>query len=83
MATFKGLLYVEHEGVGTKSEGPAYYLQTTKGDFLLNKKSTPWQPDYHLEFYSRRMVEVGGELAQETIKVENIREILAERIPPQ
>src|SRR5947208_2164189 len=50
MDTFKGLVYVKHGRVGTRSEGPDYYLQTTRGDFLLRyRQRNPWEPDYHLE----------------------------------
>ncbi len=57
MDTFKGLLYVKFGRVGSRSEGPDYYLQTKKGDYdLLYQKRNLWEPDYHLEFYCRRMV---------------------------
>jgi hypothetical protein len=82
MATFKGLLYVKHGRVGTRSEGPDYYLQTSNGDFLLHyKERNPWESDYHLEFYCRRMVEVGGEIREKTIRVEHIEDICEPLIP--
>ena len=28
MGTFKGLVYIKNGRIGTKSEGPDYYLQT-------------------------------------------------------
>jgi hypothetical protein len=35
MATFKGLVYIKHGRIGTKSEGPDYYLQTFNMEYLL------------------------------------------------
>lgn len=82
MDTFKGLVYVKHGRVGTKSEGPDYYLQTTHGDFLLRyEQRHPWQPDYHLEFFGHRMVAVSGTLDDKTITVKTIEEILAPLLP--
>jgi len=81
--TYKGLVYVKHGRVGSRSEGPDYFLQTSRGDFVLHLgKRQPWQPDYQLEFYSRRMVEVEGTLQPpQTIEVTSIREILSGQIP--
>ena len=63
MSTLKGLLYVKHHAVGSKSEGPAYVLQTQDGEYiLLYEQRHPWEPDYHLEFFSGNIVEVAGEL---------------------
>ena len=83
MTTFKGLLYVKHGRLGSRSEGPDYYLQTKKEDFVLEyKERNPWEPDYHLEFYGRRMVEVSGKIIRDRIiKVERIKEICESLIP--
>lgn len=82
LATFKGLVYVKHGRVGSRSEGPDYYLQTTRGDFLLRyHQRNLWEPDYHLEFFEHRMVAVTGTLDDTTITVDTIEEILASRLP--
>jgi hypothetical protein len=82
MDTFKGLVYVKHGRVGTRSEGPDYYLQTTRGDFLLRyRQRNPWEPDYHLEFFHHRMVSVSGALDNSTITVKAIEEITAPLLP--
>jgi hypothetical protein len=82
MDTFKGLVYVKHGRVGTRSEGPDYYLQTTRGDFLLRyHQRNLWEPDYHLEFFDHRMVAVSGALDGKTITVNTIEEILAPLLP--
>jgi len=82
MDTFKGLVYVKHGRIGTRSEGPDYYLQTTRGDFLLRyRERNPWERDYHLEFFDHRMVAVSGSLADKIITVKAIEEIQAPLLP--
>lgn len=82
--TYQGLLYVKHGRVGTRSEGPDYFLQTARGDYLLRHgERNPWEPDYQLEFFSRRMVAVTGALDEHVLSVESIQEILAPRLPTQ
>lgn len=82
MAIFRGLIYVKHGRVGSRSEGPDYHLQTAEGDYLLRWEDRfPWQPDYHLEHFCRRMVEVRGALADHVLQVETLHEILSPRIP--
>ena len=85
MATFKGVVYMKHGRVGSRSEGPDYYLQTKKKDFLLKyHERNLWEPDYKLEFFNRRMVEVEGELDGDgNIRVKNIHEIYEALIPEQ
>lgn len=86
MGTFKGLVYVKHGRVGTRSEGPDYYLQTAHRDLRLEYNPRYlWELDYQLEFYGRRMVEVSGELDESThvLRVEHIAEILSAMIPPE
>jgi len=83
MAKFRGLVYVKHGRVGSRSEGPDYYLQTYRGDLLLRMNDRhPWKPDYELEFYGRTMVEIEGtRTGRTTIQVQSIAPILAPRIP--
>jgi hypothetical protein len=83
MTNFRGLLYVKHGRVGTRSEGPDYYLQTWRGDLLVrDAERFPWQPDYRLEFFARRMVEIDGILEGDaTIRVERIAELQTTTLP--
>jgi hypothetical protein len=88
MATLKGLLYIKHGQVGTKSEGPEYFLQTRKRDFkLIYTERNPWEPDYNLEFYCRKMVEINGELSEggmpARVLVEKIKEIREPLLPSE
>ncbi len=46
METFEGLVYVKHGRIGTKSEGPDYYLQTWENEYLLKYGDRgPWELD--------------------------------------
>jgi hypothetical protein len=80
--TFRGLVYVKHGRLGTRSEGPDYYLQTAKEDLVLMYGDRHlWEPDYRLELFGRRMVEVQGTVDGRTLQVESIREILSPHLP--
>lgn len=84
METFEGLVYVKYGRIGSKSEGPDYYLQTWDREYLLKHGDRgPWELDYYLEFFCRKFVEVTGELEKETniIKVAMSKEICVENIP--
>jgi hypothetical protein len=83
MTTFKGLVYVKHGRVGSRSEAPDYYLQTKKKELILQHSDRElWKPDYKLEFFNRRMVEVEGEPAGDDIlRVKSIHEISDPLIP--
>jgi len=83
MTTLKGLLYVKHGLIGREDEGPDYYLQTMHGDFLLQYEDRPhWIPDYHLEYFCRRIVEVEGEvLPERKVQVKSIKQLFVPLIP--
>jgi hypothetical protein len=81
---FEGLVYVKYGRIGSKSEGPDYYLQTWDREFLLKYEDRgPWELDYYLEFFCRKFVEVTGEPDNETniMKVTTVKEICVEHIP--
>lgn len=65
-AAFEGLIYIKQGRIGSKSEGPDYYLQTIKEDFLLEYNDRDlWKPDYYIEFYNRKIVSVEGKIIRE------------------
>lgn len=85
MAIFKGIVYVKHGRIGTRSEGPDYYLQTRKMDYLLQfKPRQPFEPDYELEYFARKIVEIEGELGAGgmILKVNGIKQLHEGGIPP-
>lgn len=79
----KGLIFIKHGQVGTRSEGPEYYIQTRNADFLLKYDESRhlWDPDYRLEFFNRKMVEITGISKGDFVKVNSIHKICAELIP--
>jgi hypothetical protein len=82
MPVFKGLVFVKHGRVGTKNEGPDYFLQTRQGDVLLQyAERKPWETDSKLESYGRKMVQIEGESVDNILHVKSIVEILTPHIP--
>jgi hypothetical protein len=75
MSDYKGLVYMKHGRVGSRSEGPDYFLQTKTGEFRLNfSNRLPFEPDYHLAFYCGKIVLITGEAVNDEITVEHINE---------
>lgn len=83
MHSIRGLLFIKHGAVGTRSEGPLYFLQTEHKDVRLRfEKRHPWELDYVLEHHNRHIVEVSGENVDgETFQVKRIRRLVGKRIP--
>src|SRR5690349_21569268 len=80
--TFRGLVYVKIGRIGSRSEGPDYFLQTAKAELPLKyEKRNPWMPDYHLEFFNRRMVKVTGSFEDKIFVVKTIDEIVSPGLP--
>ena len=81
---FSGLVFVKQGRIGTKSEGPDYYLQTRTKEYVLNhEREFLYKPEYFLEFFCRKMVEVTGIQVGNEIKVSNIKEICQALIPSE
>jgi len=79
---YAGLVFIKHGRIGSKSEGPDYYLQAKSREYLLDRnREALFKPDYYLEFFCRKMVEVTGTLDKDTIQVISIREICDPLIP--
>ena len=68
MKSYKGLLFVKHESVGAKNEGPGYFLQTYDKDYHVEKKGLPWEHDGGLDKFVGKMVEVQAELSDGTVE---------------
>jgi hypothetical protein len=65
---YRGFIYQKHGRVGTKSEGPDYFLQSYYQDFLLaHKARKPWEADETLAQFCCKMVEIEGEIVEITI----------------
>lgn len=73
--TFEGFLYVKLGRLGSKTEGPDYWLQTTDREYLLvlHQRDDLSRPDFELEFYNRSAVRVEGELeGSDVVRVSGI-----------
>jgi len=82
VASFRGLLYIKHGRVGTKSEGPDYWLQTFNAEYLLRfHERELFRPDFELEFHNRHIVEVQGDLDDNAIRVSAISTLPLSYIP--
>lgn len=80
--SFQGLLYVKMGRIGSRSEGPDYFLQTAKAEIPLEYDERQlWMPDYHLEFFNRRMVKITGSFNDKIFAVKVIEEILSPNLP--
>jgi hypothetical protein len=82
MGLYKGLVFVKQGRIGTKSEGPDYFLQTKDHEYLLGRKTVQelFKHDYFLEYYCRKWIEIEGELVQNNLTVKTIRETCAGRM---
>jgi hypothetical protein len=60
MTTVKGLIFIKQGRIGTRSEGPDYYIQTKESEFPLARKTETnlFEPDYLLEYYCRKWVTI-------------------------
>lgn len=68
MALFDGYLFSKLALIGTKSEGPAYFLQQWDyREIRVEKKSFPWKPDPDLHQFLNKKVTISGEIGEEGI----------------
>jgi hypothetical protein len=73
-ATFNGFLYSKLQSLGTRSEGPAYFLQTFDGkDIAILKHTTMWQQDPALQRLIATKVTIDGDFEGGSIAYRKIR----------
>ncbi len=76
MKTIEGYLFPKLAAIGSKSEGPAYFLQTwDKKELTVEKKTHPWEEDAALHRFIARKVKIQGESAGGTIKYDSIMDL--------
>lgn len=76
MAQFDGYLFSKLALIGTRSEGPAYFLQQWDyGEFLVEKRSYPWKPDPQLHPFLNKKVTITGEIGEEGIHYYKIKDL--------
>jgi hypothetical protein len=87
MKTFKGFLFAKLERIGTRSEGPEYYLQflgenaDTK-DFHIQKQSELWKIDPQLHPFLAQKVTIKGDIKDSIIQYEEITTVASSQTEP-
>jgi hypothetical protein len=77
MAVFDGYLFSKLALIGTKSEGPAYFLQQWDyREIPVKKRSFPWMPDPELHRFLDKKVTIWGEIGQEGIHYYKITDLV-------
>ena len=77
MEQYKGYLYAKLSDIGTKSEGPRYYLQSLSKndnakDYEIHKVTEAWMTDPSLHQHLAEKVIVKGSLKKDVIYYESI-----------
>ena len=74
MTEFNGFLYSKLQNMGTRSEGPAYYLQQAdyQGDVLVEKRSSPWEADDLLQKFLGMKVKMIGEIVGDALRYSDL-----------
>jgi len=76
MKTFNGFLFSKLHLIGSKSEGPSYFLQQFDyREILVVKKVHPWQEDPVLQKKLGRKVTLDGELTAQGIQYHQIADL--------
>lgn len=74
MSLFEGFLFSRLHLIGSKPEGPSYFLQQWDyGELLVKKKSTLWQEDPALQPFLGRKVDIKGNLGPLGIEYDSIK----------
>lgn len=82
MGTYKGLIYMKHLALGSRNEGPDYWLQTIDRDYQLHKTSQLPQPDLRFDPLIGHIVEIAGNTYDGgLIEVDSVRDLHASHIP--
>lgn len=82
MKNFEGYLFTKLAAIGTKSEGPVYFLQQKDySEIQIKKIAHPWEVDPMLHQFIARKVLVTGEIQDKLIIYKKVTEKKPETIP--
>lgn len=82
MKNHEGYLFTKLASIGSKSEGPTYYLQQNDNSELLIKKvADAWKPDPILHQFIARKVVVSGDMQGNQLHYEKIVETKPDKTP--
>lgn len=74
LKVFEGYLFAKLARLGSKSEGPEYYLQMKDGkELLVLKKTELWEEDPALEEFLGERVEILGEWVEKGIEYKRVK----------
>jgi hypothetical protein len=72
--TLNGFLFSKLGALGTRSEGPQYFLQTFDGrEIAVAKHTMMWQPDPALQRYIATKVTIEGDMVGNILSYRSIR----------
>lgn len=75
MSEFHGFLFSKLHSIGSRSEGPTYFLQQFDGkDLEIKKKAEAWEQDPALQKYLGSKITVNGTLVEGRLQYEQISE---------
>jgi len=76
MERFDGYIFSKLNCIGTRSEGPIYFLQSWNySEALIVKKVWPWQKDSALHKFLGKKVTIEGRMSAQGINYENVSEL--------
>jgi hypothetical protein len=74
MEILEGYLFSKLAAIGSKSEGPQYFLQQFNYDELsIIKQAVPWQEDRNLHPHLNKKVKIEGTITPNGIEYTSIR----------
>ncbi|MEI8202531.1 MAG: hypothetical protein WCH34_05935 [Bacteroidota bacterium] len=72
----KGFLFSKLANIGSKSEGPAYFLQLQNYEEIkIEKKATLWEIDKTLQPFLGKKVEIEGYFVEHILNYNQVKEI--------
>jgi len=76
MKTFKGYMFTKLDNIGSKSEGPKYFLQLLEKPYdevVVAKRVELWQEDPMLHQFLGKKVTIEGEIIDKKIKYQKVK----------
>ncbi len=74
MNEFHGFLFSKLHAIGSKSEGPTYFLQQFDyKEIEIEKKTHPWEQDPDLQKYLASKITIAGELVSGHLRYDKVK----------
>ena len=75
MKQYSGFLFSKLDKIGSKSEGPVYYLQllvATEKELRIEKKCNAWEQDKVLQAHLGTKITIEGEMISGLLRYESV-----------